>query len=83
MLTAGNLSSFWLLLLGGLVLTDTRLPLTVMTAVEGDTRIPSVKPTHKWCSVDEEFVPDSPLEGDGFEIPVPREIGSVSRFGRR
>ena len=31
-----------------------------------------VKPTRKWCSVDEEFVPDSPLEGDGFELLVPR-----------
>ena len=25
----------------------------------------------KWSSVDEEFVPDSPLEGDGFEPSVP------------
>jgi hypothetical protein len=25
----------------------------------------------KWCSVDEEFVPDSPLEGTGFEPLVP------------
>jgi hypothetical protein len=25
----------------------------------------------KWCSVDEEFVPDSPLEGGGFELLVP------------
>jgi hypothetical protein len=25
----------------------------------------------KWCSVDEEFVPDSPLEGEGFEPSVP------------
>jgi hypothetical protein len=24
---------------------------------------------------------DSPLEGDGFELPVPREIGSISTFG--
>ena len=24
---------------------------------------------------------DSPLEGDGFEFPVPREIGSVSTLG--
>jgi hypothetical protein len=29
-----------------------------------------------------EFAPDSPLEGDGFELPVPREIGSVSRSGK-
>jgi hypothetical protein len=28
------------------------------------------------------FAPDSPLEGDGFELPVPREIGSVSMFGK-
>jgi hypothetical protein len=28
-----------------------------------------------------EFAADSPLEGDGFELPVPREIGSISRFG--
>jgi hypothetical protein len=28
------------------------------------------------------FITDSPLEGDGFELPVPREIGSVSRFGK-
>jgi hypothetical protein len=27
------------------------------------------------------FVADSPLEGDGFELPVPREIGSISTFG--
>jgi hypothetical protein len=24
---------------------------------------------------------DCPLEGDGFELPVPREIGSVSTLG--
>jgi hypothetical protein len=27
------------------------------------------------------FVADSPLEGGGFELPVPREIGSVSTLG--
>jgi hypothetical protein len=27
------------------------------------------------------FVLDSSLEGDGFELPVPREIGSVSTLG--
>jgi len=25
--------------------------------------------------------PDSLVEGDGFELPVPREIGSISTFG--
>jgi hypothetical protein len=25
----------------------------------------------KWCSVDEEFAPDSPLEEGGFELMVP------------
>ena len=29
----------------------------------------------------EEFAPESPLEGDGFELPVPREIGSISTVG--
>jgi 3-methyl-2-oxobutanoate hydroxymethyltransferase len=28
--------------------------------------------SRKWRSVDEEFVPDSPLEEAGFELPVPR-----------
>jgi hypothetical protein len=28
------------------------------------------------------LAPDSPLEGDGFELPIPRAIGSVSRFGK-
>jgi hypothetical protein len=27
------------------------------------------------------FARDSPVEGDGFELPVPREIGSISTFG--
>jgi hypothetical protein len=27
------------------------------------------------------FVPDSPLEGDGFELPVPREMTTI--FGPR
>jgi hypothetical protein len=27
------------------------------------------------------FASDSPLEGDGFELPVPREIDSVSTLG--
>jgi hypothetical protein len=30
-----------------------------------------VKPTRKWCTVDAEFVPDSPLEEAGFELLVP------------
>ena|SRR5258708_6730045 len=30
---------------------------------------------------DAKFAVDSPLEGDGFELPVPREIGSVSPLG--
>jgi hypothetical protein len=29
-----------------------------------------------------EFATDSPLEGDGFELPVPRQTGSVSALGR-
>jgi hypothetical protein len=28
-----------------------------------------------------EFAPDSSLEGDEFELPVPGEIGSISTFG--
>jgi hypothetical protein len=34
----------------------------------------ALTPEHaeRWCSVDEEFVPASPLEGDGFELSVPR-----------
>ena len=40
----------------------------------------------KWCSVDEEFVPDSPLEGSGFELPVPcavqdRPKATIAGFG--
>jgi hypothetical protein len=39
----------------------------------------------KWCSVDEEFAPDSPLEGTGFEPSVPpdrytRLVSSWCRF---
>jgi len=29
------------------------------------------------------FVPDSPLEGDGFELPVPREIGAGAPLSKR
>jgi hypothetical protein len=35
-----------------------------------------VKP-RKWCSVDEEFVPDSPLEQAGFEPLVPWQAPRV------
>ena len=28
-----------------------------------------------------EFATDSPLEGNGLELSVPREIGSISMFG--
>jgi hypothetical protein len=30
-----------------------------------------------------EFAPDSPLEGDGFELPVPREIGAGAPLSKR
>jgi hypothetical protein len=33
----------------------------------------------KWCSVDEEFVPDSPLEQSGFEPSVPLAMGILSK----
>jgi hypothetical protein len=36
---------------------------------------------HSLIKRNRKFV-DSPLEGNGFELPVPREIGSVSAIGR-
>ena len=49
-----------------------------MSGAEGtiDTRpAPPIPPA-------EQFVADSPLEGAGFELSVPREIGFVSRLYR-
>src|SRR5580692_9402167 len=33
---------------------------------------------HRWDLPRSEFAPDSPLEGDGFELPVPREKASFA-----
>jgi hypothetical protein len=32
---------------------------------------------HRWDLPRSEFAPDSPLEGDGFELPVPREMTTI------
>jgi len=50
---------------------------TAREGVEGErTSAPTVVEEVKFAS-------DSPLEGDGFELPVPREIGAGAPLSKR
>jgi hypothetical protein len=39
-------------------------------------RVPGIRLLHGSCLAAARFVPDSPLEGNGFELPVPNAINS-------
>jgi hypothetical protein len=52
-------------------------------AVDRDIRITSVKPTRKWCTVDEEFVPELPAGASRIRTPGPTCAGiAVKRRNR-